>query len=232
MDQIENYANGSYSTSDDGGSGDIFALVPRIYPVPDYLAEYFDLGQALRVATNTCVLQQGKCWVIKRSSTLPRVGQRCGRGECQWRSRNSPGLSGLGADLSALRAGRSGGTPIALVTSKGLAAVRDDEVLPLWRAVFRVSEDQHFIVQGPSQTYSAAVRAAMWLANHSGKRKLVYGMGQRGRPVPMVYVEPGGLVRSAPLPRGNETQVDLMDNFELRQAIAASAGASIMPHGM
>ncbi len=36
MDQIEDYADGSYSTSDVGNRGDIFALVPRVYPVPHY----------------------------------------------------------------------------------------------------------------------------------------------------------------------------------------------------
>lgn len=237
VDQIVNYANGSYSTSDDGGRGDIFALVPRMYPVPNYLAEYFDLAKALRVATNTCALQQGKCWVVRRSQTLPRNGQRCGRGECNWRGPNSPGLSSLSEELAALRGGRLssvlGGVPVALATTKGLALVQGGAVLPLWQRTFRVSETDRLIMLGPSQTYSAAVRAAMLLANQTSREKLVYRFGVQGEnPTPMVYVQPGGLVRSARPDPGPALTVTPMDDFELRQHIAASAGASIMPQGM
>lgn len=236
MDQIERYAEGSYSTSDDGGRGDIYALVPKTYPVPQYLAEYFDLAKALRVVTSTCALQQGKCWVVRRSATLPRGGQRCGSGECDWRSRNSPGLAGLAGELEELRAGtlggRLGGAPIALATSKGLAVVYGGTVLPLWQRIYQNSPADHFVVQGPSATYSAAVRAAMVLADRTRREQLVYAWGKGGKPLPMVYVHPGGLVRSARAARGNETQVEKMDEFELRQAIAASSGASIMPFNM
>lgn len=232
VDEIEHYADGSYSTSDDGGRGDIFALVPRIYGVPEYLAEYYGLAKALRVATNTCALQQGKCWVIKRDSMYPRKGQRCGRGECGWRSRNSRGLA---ADLSALASGDFaglGGVPVALVTPKGLAMVEGDAVRPLWQRVYRNTDADYIGMQGPSQTYSAAVRAAMVMANQTHKQQLVYRTGVTGKPEPVVYVQPGGLVRSAYTPGENATTVSLMDNFELRQHIAASAGASIMPFGM
>lgn len=233
MDSIENYSDGSYSVSDDGGRGDIFALVPRVYPVPEYLAEYYDLAKALRVVTSTCALQQGKCWVVRRSSTLPRVGQRCGRGECNWRSKNSPGLA---SELAALRAGTLsgalGGVPVALATERGLALVEQTAVLPLWQRIYQNTPADIFTVQGPSQTYSAAVRAAMVIANRTRQERLVFAWGAGGKPIPMVYVHPGGLVRSARGARGNETQVDRMDNFELRQAVAASRGASIMPFGM
>lgn len=234
MDQIENYADGSYSTSDDGGRGDIFAVAPRIYPVPEYLSEYFGLAQALRVATDTCTLQQGKCWVIRRSSMLPRNGQRCGRGECNWKGPNSPGLA---SELAALREGRLsglGGVPVALATSRGMAVVEGPAVLPLWQRVYHNTDATYFGVQGPSQTYSAAVRAAMMLADQTKKMRLVFRFGEGGRPIPMVYVHPGGLVRSVPKASDGEnaTQVHQMDNFELRQAIAASAGGSIMPFGM
>ena len=239
MDQIERYADGSYSVSDDGGRGDIYALVPRVYPVPEYLAEYFDLAKTMRVVTSTCALQQGACWVVRRSKTLPRAGQRCGQGECEWRSQNSPGLSGLRGQLAALRAGTLGaalgGTPLALATVKGLAVVNEGEVLPLWQRIYRNSPADIFTVQGPSATYSAAVRAAMVLADRTQKRRLVYAWGIPGRPgqaIPMVYVHPGGLVRSARKATGSALQVGLMDDFELRQAIAASSGASIMPFNM
>ena len=231
--EIENYADGSYSTSDYGGRGDIFALVPRVFPVPDYLAEYFDLGKALRVATDTCTLQQGKCWVIRRDRMLPRAGQRCGGGECGWRGPNSPGLA---AELAGLRDGSLaralGGTPVALATARGLAVVQDGTVLPLWQRVYRNTGANHFVVQGPSETYSAAVRAAMMLADRTQSQRLVYRTGVSGEPIPMLYVEPGGLTRSARGPRGDATQVSMMDQFELRQAMAASAGGSLMPHGM
>jgi hypothetical protein len=233
VDEIESYADGSYSTSDDGGRGDIFALVPRIYGVPDYLGEYYDLAKALRVATNTCALQQGKCWVIRRDRMLPRVGQRCGRGECGWRGRNSPGLA---ADLAALRSGSFaglGGVPVALATAQGLAVVQGGAVHPIWQRVYRNTDANYFGVQGPSETYSAAVRAAMVIADQTKKQRLVYRFGVDGKTViPVVYVHPGGLVRSTDKATGSALRVDVMDNFELRQHIAASAGGSIMPFGM
>ena len=234
VDQVVNYANGSYSTSDDGGRGDIFALVPRVYPVPDYLAEYYDLAKALRVATNTCVLQQGKCWVVRRDQTLPRFGQRCGRGECGWRSPNSPGFA---SELADLRSGKLssvlGGVPVALATRKGLALVQDGAVVPLWQRSFVVGANDRVLMLGPSQTYSAAVRAAMMLAEQTHQQKLVYRLGVPGQnPTPMVYVQPGGLVRSAQPSRGPALTVSPMDEFELRQYITASAGGSLMPQGM
>lgn len=234
VEELVHYADGSYSTTDDGGRGDIFALVPRVYPVPHYLAEYFDLAKALRVVTSTCALQQGKCWVVKRSAMLPRGGQRCGQGECRWRSPNSPGLA---SELAELRAGtlaeRLGGQPMALATARGLAVVNEGTVLPLWQRIYRNSPADHFIMQGPSETYSAAVRAAMVIADRTRKERLVYAWGEGGKPIPMVYVHPGGLVRSARKNSpGIATQVDPMDDFELRQAIAASSGASIMPFNM
>lgn len=231
---IENYSDGSYSTSDDGGRGDIFALVPRVYPVPHYLAEYFDLAKALRVATNTCALQQGKCWVVRRDQTTPREGQRCGRGECYSRVPRSRGLAAELADLAAGRLGSIlGGTPIALATSKGLALVAGGRVLPFWQRTYRNSGADRLRMQGPSQTYSAAVRAAMVAANSTRNEQLVYRVGVPGEdPVPMVYVQPGGLIRSAQRPRGPALNVNQMDEFELRQAMAASAGGSLMPQGM
>lgn len=234
VDQVVNYANGSYSTSDDGGRGDIFALVPRVYPVPDYLEEYYDLAKALRVATNTCALQQGKCWVVRRSQTLPRVGQRCGRGECGWRSKNSPGLAAELADLASGRLSVAlGGVPVALATAKGLAVVQGGAVLPLWQRTFSFGPTDRLLMLGPSQTYSAAVRAAMVLAEQTRKQQLVYRMGVPGEnPMPMVYVQPGGLVRSARPDPGPALTVSPMDDFELRQYIAASSGGSLMPQGM
>lgn len=217
---LVDYADGSYSTSDDGGRGDIFALTPRIYPVPEYLSEYYDLAKALRVATNTCALQHGVCWVVRRDKTLPRNGQRCGSGECNWRGENSPGMSGLA------------GVPVAVATESGLAVVQGGAVMPLWRRIYQNTGADHFIVQGPSQTYSAAVKAAMVIADRTKQQRLVYGWGRDGKPVPMIYTHPGGLVRSATPRRDYETQVTRMDDFELRQAIAASSGASIMPFGM
>lgn len=233
-DALLHYSDGSYSTSDDGGRGDIFALVPRVYPVPQFLAEYFDLAKALRVVTSTCALQQGKCWVVRRSAMLPRGGQRCGAGECRWRTPNSPGLA---SELEELRTGlladKLGGQPVALATPRGLAVVNAGTVLPLWQRIYRNSPADHFIMQGPSETYSAAVRAAMVIADRTRRERLVYAWGKDGTPIPMVYVHPGGLVRSARRAApGIATTVSPMDDFELRQAIAASSGASIMPFGM
>ena len=227
------YAAGSYSTFDSGCRGDIFAVSPVAYPAPGWLQEYFDLATAMRVATQTCALQQGKCYVVKRSSTLPRCGQRCGRGECDVRGPFSPGLASADAFPDAVRREvEANWQPVAAATPAGPAIVAEGCVLPLWQRVFSNGPLEPLLVQGPSQTYQAAVRAAMWIADHEKRTRLVYGWGETGKPVPLVYVQPGGLVRSARRERTPATTVERMDQFELAQALAASRGASLMPFGM
>ena len=55
----------------------------------------------------------------------------------------------------------------------------------------------------------------------------------RGKVIPVVYVEPGGIVRAREGFRTSPaTQVMHMDTFEMKQALAASAGASFMPFNM
>lgn len=224
------YAAGSYSTFDSGCRGDIFAVSPVAYPAPGWLQEYFDLATAMRIATQTCALQQGTCYVVKRSATLPRCGQRCGNGECGNRGPFSPGLAAYSGAVR--REVESSWQPVAAATAQGPAVVAEGCVLPLWQRVFSNGPLEPMLVQGPSQTYQAAVRSAMWIANHERQTRLVNGWGEGGKPIPLVYVQPGGLVRSAVRERAPATTVDRMDAFELAQALAASRGASIMPFGM
>lgn len=227
------YAAGSYSTFDSGCRGDIFAVSPRIYPAPGWLQEYFDIATAMREATKTCALEQGTCYVVKRSATLPRCGQRRGRGECGPNGPYSPGFAGVAAFPDAVRREvEAGWQPVAAATPEGPAIVAEGCVLPIWQRIFSNGPLEPLLVQGPSQTYQAAVRAAMWIADHEKQTRLVYGWGEKGRPVPLVYVQPGGLVRSARRERQPATTVERMDRFELAQALAAGRGASLMPFGM
>lgn len=226
---------GSYSVSDEGCRGDVYAVSPLTYPVPGYLTEYDSLRKALRVSTNTCALQQGLCWVIKRADTFDRCGQRCGRGECEVTGPYSPGLAGHETSNPfpdpVRRAVQAQWVPIAQVTPEGVAAVREGCVLPLWRQIYYVGGMQNqFTRQQPGLTYYAAVEAAMLLARQQKKTRVVFGRSG-SRSIPVVYVDPGGIVKPTDT-RGYATQVQRMDEFQMRQALAASQGASIMPFNM
>lgn len=226
------YSNGSYSTSDTGCVGDTYAIAPRPFPAPGYLREFEDLRKALQEATDACVLQQGVCWVVKDSQVRPRCGQNAEGGcpDCWAPQAPSQGLGIFGRRVDrVVRRWR----PVAAVTSEGVAAVAPNGcVLPLWQRRFFNTGADHFTRQGPLLTYQAAVRAAEVVATREGRPRVVAAQTRSGAVVPVVYVQPGGLVRAAREPRGYETQVDIMTPLEVRQYLMASRGGDLMPLGM
>lgn len=243
------YSNGSYSTSDWGCEGDTIAISPRIFPEPGYLKVYTSWARALQEATDTCALQNGPCWVLKPSQLGPRCGQRADGG-CPTCSGNAPGRLGeLGIARrsigpakpyqgAVMRDARQW-VPVAVVTSQGIGRVLPDGcVLPLWERRFRVVPPDRLVHQAPTLTYRAAVAAAQEISQRTKRYVVVNGQVPSRHPlaedkeIPVVYVEPGGIVRAAPQSRGYETQVDRMDPFEVREAFMLSRGGSLMPHGM
>lgn len=215
-------ARGSYSVSDAGCRGDTYALSPKPYPVPGYLHEYDTLRQALRVSVDDCALQWGQCYVLR--NTGPRCGQRCSRGEC--------GELGAFPD-SVRRSVQSSWSPVAQVSSQGVAVIQDGCVLPLWQRIFYVGDEQNrFVRAAPGLLYQAAVQAAMRIASVQGRPRVIFAAKGDRNIVPMVYVHPGGVVRAARRDAGSETRVDTMSELEVKQYIAASSGASVMPFNM
>jgi hypothetical protein len=234
------YSDGSYSTSDEGGRGDVYALAPRIYPVPDYLQEYESLRKAMNVAIDTCALQYGVCWVVSRdrSRAAPACGQPSGK-PCP--SAQAPAAeAGTLAEFSrefrrtaVSNAARSVWKPVAAVTPNGVAAVAQGCVLPFWQRIFFNTGIDHFRSEAPSATYRAAVAAAMVLADRQRRTRVVCAECPRTkRVVPMVYVDPGGLVRNAADWQVGPTSVEQIDRLEFDQFRAASRGASLMPFNM
>jgi hypothetical protein len=233
---------GAYSTSDYGARGDLYAISPATYPVPGYLKYFEDWRKAVNEATDSCKLQQGVCWVLKRDSVLPRCGQRCGRGECE---NCGPGVCSGGFGALAGHAGQGGypdavrrevesaWRPVAQVTSKGVATIKDGCTLPLWQRIFYVGgQNNEFTMAAPGMTYRAAVAAAMAMARDQRRSRIVFG-ARDGQTVPVVYVEPGGIVRAHQgTQRDYFVNVSRMDELEMRQALAASHGASLMPFNM
>jgi hypothetical protein len=235
---------GSYSVSDEGCRGDCYLVSPKPYPVPGYLRAFESLRKALKESVNTCELQQGVCWVIKREDTLDRCGQRQDRGECETIAPYSPGFAGLGnysrqpwaykAFPGAVRRSvEAAWKPLARVTREGVATVKEGCVLPLWRQIFYVGdENNQFERPGDPMLYQAAVNAAMLLARQQRRPKVIFGAAN-GKIIPVVYVEPGGIVRAGRgYPESLAARVTRMDQFEMQQALAASAGASLMPFNM
>jgi hypothetical protein len=120
-----------------------------------------------------------------------------------------------------------------VVSANGIAAVAGGCVLPFWQRIFHNTEADHFTTDPPGVTYRAAVQAAMTLAARQRRTRVVCARcPSTGRVVPLVYVDPGGVVRAARSWDVGPTVVQRMDRFELEQALAAGRGASLMPFNM
>lgn len=247
------YSDGSYSTSDWGCVGDTIALSPRPFPVPGFLRMYTSWARALQEATETCELQQGPCWVLRSS----QVGVRCGQreyGGCPtcWGpeavgDRRQVLLDGLGAlsrrrDLGprssfpdvVRREAEASWRPVAVVTPSGVGKVLPDGcVLPLWDRKFDVTPPDRLVRERAGLTFRAAVAAAQEISQRTQQLRVVNGkVPSTGASVPVVYVQPGGVVSAAPATKGWETNVYRMDPLEVREAFMLSRGGSLMPHGM
>lgn len=238
------YSDGSYSTSDCGCAGDTIAISPRPYPVPGYLRMYTSWAKALQEATDTCALQQGPCWVLRRSQTSQRCGQNAYGGcpSCVDVAPQGEPISlaafGLGPRKAfpdaVRREAAAGWEAVAAVTPSGVARVLEDGcVLPLWQRAFDVSLADRIVRERAGLDYRAAVAAAQEISQRTRRLTVVNGRVPRtGRSIPVVYVDPGGIVRAAPQARGLQVQVDRMDPLEVREAFMLSRGGSLMPNGM
>jgi len=234
------YSDGSYSTSDTGCVGDTIGIAPRLYPSPDYLREYVGWSQALQEDTDTCVLQNGVCWILKPEQLKPRFGQEADGGCPGCRGPGPTGFAGVTITTQGQRMQQGVPRrtdarvwrPTAVVTPEGVAAIRQGAVLPLWQRIFNFTPPDRIVYAPAGLDYKSAVYGAQVVSVRTGKPMVVNGV-KDGRTIPMIYVEPGGLVRGSngvrtPV-RGWETDTYALDPFELRQAFAASRGGSIMP---
>jgi hypothetical protein len=246
------YSDGSYSTSDWGCVGDTIALSPRPFPVPGFLKVYTSWARALQEATETCALQMGPCWVLSPSQIGVRCGQREYGGCPTCRGPDAPSSAGSLQGLSRQNVGpqrtfpdavrrevEANWRPVAVVTPNGMSKVLPDGcVLPLWDRKFNVTPPDRLVRERSGLTYRAAVAAAQEISQRTQQLRVVNGEvpsrhpNRKDKTIPVVYVEPGGIVRAAPQPRGWETNVYRMDPLEVREAFMLSRGGSLMPHGM
>ena len=219
------YSDGSYSTSDWGCVGDVIGIAPKMFSAPDYLREYVDWAKALVEATDSCVLQNGVCWVLRPSQQSPRYGQENYGGCPSCRGPGPTGMSGLGA--------AEGWEPVAAVAPGGVTLLTPPNAVPtFWQKNGPHIEPPNRITRAPSsELYKAAVRAAQVITIRLGRPQVINAV-HNGRVIPVTYVDPGGIVRTTPAARAWETNVYSMDPFEVRQAYAASRGASLLPWGM
>lgn len=234
------YSNGSYSTSDWGCTGDTIALSPRPFPVPGFLKMYDSWAKALQEATDTCALQMGPCWVLRSNQTGVRCGQRAYGGCPTCSDASTPprvSLDGYGPNRAFPGAVRrevaANWTPTAVVTPQGVAKVLPDGcVLPLWERRFSVVPPDRIVREPAGLDYRAAVAAAQVISQRTQRVTVVNGQPRVGRSIPVVYVDPGGIVRAAPSEQGLQVQVDRMDPLEVRELFMLSRGGSLMPNGM
>src|SRR5512146_1992796 len=125
------YSSGSYSTSDWGCVGDTIGIAPRIYPTPSYVKEFVSWSRALQEETDTCVLQNGVCWVLRPDQQSPRFGQESDGGCPGCRGPGPTGFAGIpttqnmhGAKGQPMRSDARGWKPVAVVTPEGAALIK------------------------------------------------------------------------------------------------------------
>ncbi len=239
-------AQAQISTADYGAVGDQrpYQIVQPAYPAPKWLARFNNLEQALRECGTLCKLSGQPFRLMRWGAPVPCYPCR---------------KTNAGSRLPAARIHSPGALegfpdaqPIADVHPAGQAIVYTGNGMPKL-----VGDANYIVATVPNppgnwirptplpQRYAEAVFSAQKLASMSGKNTFVCSsMGascKGGDPkkwVPLVYVDPGGLVRryrsdmqlSGSIP-GSDVDVTSVSPEEFRELIRQSEGASRLGFG-
>ncbi len=247
-------ASSNWSVTDYGDGGDQrpYQVVFPSYPAPQFLQTYANLKNALRECDTLCQLKGQPFRLVKWGARLPCY-------PCRTRKR---GNLLPGARIERRKAMFSPGalqgypdaTPVAEFRPSGSNIVFGPDGQPkmvgapnfqVSRTPFPPSEKKKW--PKLPQRYAEAVQSAQYLANAQGKQAYIcssFGARCKGRNskkwVPMVYVQPGGLVRryhdgmplgnasSAP---GSTTIITGVTPPEFRELLRESQGATFQKQG-
>lgn len=255
-------ASSNFSVTDYGRVGDQqpYQIVLPSYPAPQFLQTYSNLNKALRECGTLCQLSGKALRLVKWGSRLPCLP--CGPKKRlnklpSLRVRRSPGaLEGYPdaspvADMSP--SGRvivygPDGTP-QIVGAPNYVVSRDAWPAAACGTMGSPGSAMGVGVPGSRvrQRYIQAVQSAQYLANAEGKQAYVcsgFGADCKGRNpkkwVPVVYVQPGGLVRryADDMPIGNASSIAGSTNVitrvtpgEYQNLVAQSDGGSFSAQG-
>lgn len=190
-----------------------YQIMEPTYPAPKWLGQYVYLGQALRECQTLCTLQGRPYRVVRwgREGSGARGGVPCkpckpvpggarfpSHVPCGCKSNGLSGLSGCGCgDPTPLAEFRPNGQKIVFdAQGNGHVVGRPDYI------VSRNPFPRTYSPRKPTQLYEDAVKTGQYLANRENKRVFICsqfgapGCKTSPRAVPVVYVDPGGLVKA------------------------------------
>ena len=235
-----------FSTSDYGRVGDQrpYQIVYPSYPAPQFLSQFAYLSDALRECGTLCQLTGKPFRLIKWGSRVPCYpcrGKKSLNALPSFRIHSPGALEGF-----------PDAAPIADFKPQGSTLIYgpDGQAKIVGAPNFIVTRTPNrwgmFSFPGPlPQRYLEAVQTAQYLAKDTGRNTFLCSSfggacGNRSTKqwLPVVYVDPGGIVRRYPnelvlpnSPEGSITATTAVTENEFRELLRESAGASRLGHG-
>jgi hypothetical protein len=225
----------------DGGAVGPFQIMEPSYPAPKWLNTYRDLNKALRECQTLCTLQGRPFRVMRwgREGSGARGGIPCRVCKPTPSPSRFPrhvlsGCTSCGPDTSRgakpVAEFRPNGTKL-IFDAKGNAHIVGKPDYVVSRNPFpRTYEPRRAV-----QHYMDAVMSGQALANHESKRVFVcsgFGADCRSKiGIPVVYVDPGGLVRRYQNNPEGTVVVNPVSPEYFQELVAEGRGRSFLPQG-
>lgn len=244
-------AQAQFATRDYGRVGDQrpFQIVFPSYPAPQFVSRHMYLDEALRECSTLCKLEGKPFRLMKRGGRVPCY-------PCRYQNRGRiDRLPSLRMHSPGAIEGMPDATPIADFHPRTGILVYGPDGQPK-----KVGGPNFIVTRSPTppqtlfatwpplpQRYLEAVQSAQYLASTTGKNTYLCSSmaGDCNRPnsatqkwVPVVYVQPGGLVRRYHTelelpnsPHGSQVATTPVSETEFQELLRQSAGASRLGWG-
>lgn len=239
-------AQAQFSTSDYGSVGDQrpYQIVQPAYAAPQWLARFNNLDQALRECQTLCQLKGQPFRLVKWGARVPCYPCRAKKSTNKLPSlrMHSPGALEGFSDAQPVADFKPGAAPV-VYDSNGQPKVVGGASFIVSRSP--VPADTFLDSQPLPLRYAEAVTSAQYLASTTGRPTFVCsslgsdckGNGAKGW-VPVVYVQPGGLVKRFPegltlsnTAKGSQVGTTSVSEEAFRELIRQSAGQSRLGWG-
>ncbi len=229
-------AQAQFSVSDYGYVGDQqpYQIIQPSYPAPRWMGRYMDMKQALRECRTLCRLEGRPFRLVKWGKPVQSPCKTCSpKPENKLPNVRIQGVvRGLdGAPLVAI--------PVADISAKGQVKIygADGKAKPAAKKQWIVNQHPRFrgLHKVTTRSYYEAVRAAEYLASHTGRRAYVCNTARcKVNPklyVPVTYAQPGGLNPMNPnIPTGTTT-VSPVTPQHFQELVEESRGGTFYGQG-
>lgn len=232
----------NFSIDDYGRDEGVYQLVSPSYPAPRFLRQYNYLRKALRECSTLCRLE-GKPFRVVRWG---REGAGADGGvPCQACCPRPPGsrfphtpygscCNGFEGypDLTSVAELRPDGQHVVFEGCCGRRLVGRPNYVVAHTPFVRT-----YVKDKDRLTYTQAMNAIQYIATHGKRAYVCSGLltdCKEHDPLlwtPVVYVDPGGIIRRYPKELGSEVGVSVMSPALFREYVAMGRGRSTWPHG-